>query len=117
MATFVGTIVKFEEDGVWLSAMMNGVKLYSPTELIRDGNGNIKEIPARNVLFNEAGEFKIPYESPRVITPKIPAYQKKDDYIGDFCLYICDIFDDEYGVECIAVEVGDDALELSSKWN
>ena len=34
-ATFLGTIVKFEEDGVWLSPIVNGSKLHSPTDMVK----------------------------------------------------------------------------------
>lgn len=123
-ATFLGTIVKFEEDGVWLSPIVNGSKLHSPTDMVRNEDGKFIEIPARNVVFNEKGEFKLPYKSPRVLTSVIPTYKRNDDYIGKFCLYIAGIFDnpnkpdeEQYGMEFIAVEVGDDAFELSSKWH
>ena len=118
-ATFIGTIVKFEEDGVWLSPMPNG---YTPIEYVFEEEG-YKTIPARNVEFNENGEFKLPYESPRVLTPKIPSYQKTDDNIGKYCLYIAGIFnnpnkpEEDYGMEFIAVEVGADAFKLSNKWH
>ena len=121
-ATFIGTIVKFEEDGVWLSPNVNGSTLRPPTEYIFTDDG-YEEIPAKNVIFNDNGEFTLPYESPRVITPKIPDYQKTEEYIGKFCLYISGIFDnpnkpeEKHGMEFIAVEIGDDAFELSSKWH
>ena len=122
-ATFVGTIVKFEEDGVWLSPIVNGSKLFSPEEYVRDENGDFKRIPARNVIFNKEGEFKLPYESPRVLTSQIPAYKKTEEYIGKFCLYISGNFsnpnkpEEDYGEEFIAVEVGDDAFRLFDKWH
>lgn len=120
--TFVATIVKFEEDGVWLSPIVNGVKVHSPTKYIFHDEG-YEEIPAPNVTFNDKGEFKLPYESPRVITPRIPEYKKTEEYIGKFCLYISGCFnnpnnpDEDYGMEFIAVEIGDDAFRLFDKWH
>ena len=122
-ATFVATIVKFEEDGVWLSPNVNNTTLRSPIEYVENDDGDWVSIPARNVTFNDKGEFKLPYESPRVITPLIPKYKRTEEYIGKFCLYIAGIFnnpnkpEEDYGEEFIAVEVGDDAFELFDKWH
>lgn len=119
-ATFVGKIIKFEEDGVWLSPTDN---LSAPCDYKRNENGDIIRVRDENIEFNQKGEFKLPYESPRVITPVIPKYQRTEDNIGKFCLYITGVFrnpndpDDKTPREYIAVEIGDNANDLYSKWH
>lgn len=73
MIKFAATILKFDEDGVWLSPNVNGTKLCVPDE-------------NSNVIF-DGENFKIPYECKHVITHAIPQYEKCNENVGKLCGY------------------------------
>lgn len=96
MIKFVATICKFDEDGVWLSPVVNGTKLCVP-----DKNSN--------VVFN-GDIFKIPYECKHVLTHAIPQYQRCDDNVGKLCGYTVVHLDGE--AKYIANRVVNDVDEI-----
>lgn len=96
MIKFAATIVKFDDDGVWLSPIVNGIKLCVP-----DKNSN--------VVF-DGENFKIPYECRHVITHAIPQHQRCDENVGKLCGYTVVHLDN--GTKYIANRVANDVGEI-----
>ena len=91
MIKFAATILKFDEDGVWLSPFVNGTKLHVPDE-------------DSNAIF-DGENFKIPYECDNVLTYAIPQHQRCDGNVGKLCGYT--FAAGKYIVNRVANDVGE----------